>query len=97
MNKSTKKPRKSNRGDTSHRSQTSAEIAKIEDILAKIRPYIQMHGGDVALDSFENGIVTLNISGACSNCHLADMTYNTMISGILKQEIPSVKEIKLNK
>ena len=84
------------------RSQTSvvmrsAEIAKIEEILSKIRPYIQMHGGDVALDSFIEGIVTLNISGACSHCHLADMTYNTMISGILKQEIPSVKEIRLNK
>jgi Fe-S cluster biogenesis protein NfuA len=76
---------------------TSAETAKIEEILSKIRPYIQMHGGDVHLASFKEGIVTLNISGACSHCHLADMTYNTMISGILKQEIPSVKEIRLNK
>ncbi len=100
MKKIIKQPRKSNRGVTSGnsgRSQTSAEIAKIEEILSKIRPYIQMHGGDVHLASFKEGIVTLNISGACSHCHLADMTYNTMISGILKQEIPSVKEIRLNK
>ncbi len=97
MKKSVKQSRKSNRGVTSGRSQTSAETAKIEEILSKIRPYIQMHGGDVHLASFKDGIVTLNISGACSHCHLADMTYNTMISGILKQEILSVKEIRLNK
>ena len=96
MKKITKIKTLKNRSQTSAVA-TSAEIAKIEDILSKIRPYIQMHGGDVALDSFKEGIVTLNISGACSHCHLADMTYNTMISGILKQEIPSVKEIRLNK
>ena len=96
MNKSSKIKKAKSRNQTSA-VVTSVEIAKIEDILSKIRPYIQMHGGDVALDSFKEGIVTLNISGACSHCHLADMTYNTMISGILKQEIPSVKEIRLNK
>ena len=96
MNKITKQKKSKSRSQTSTKT-TAEEIAKIEEILSKIRPYIQMHGGDVALDSFKEGIVTLNISGACSRCHLADMTYNTMISGILKQEIPSVKEIRLNK
>ena len=96
MNKITKQKKSKSRSQTSAKT-TAEEITKIEEILSKIRPYIQMHGGDVALDSFKEGIVTLNISGACSHCHLADMTYNTMISGILKQEIPSVKEIRLNK
>jgi Fe-S cluster biogenesis protein NfuA len=89
MKKTSKQKDKSNRGESVN--------VKIEAILAKVRPYIQMHGGDVHLADFKDGIVTLNISGACSHCSLADMTYNTMISGILKQEIPSVKEIRLNK
>lgn len=54
-----------------------------------------MHGGDVYLISFKDGLVTLHIEGACSHCSLADMTYNTLIFGILKKEIPSVKDIKL--
>lgn len=70
---------------------------KIEAILKKIRPYIQMHGGDVHLAGYERGVATLNISGACSHCSLADMTYNNLIAGILKEEIPGFKEVKLLK
>ena len=70
---------------------------KVEEILAKIRPYIQMHGGDVSLVGVEKGIVTLNISGACTHCSLADLTYNSLIAGLLKEEVPGVKEVRLIK
>jgi Fe-S cluster biogenesis protein NfuA len=70
---------------------------KVEEILAKVRPYIQMHGGDVSLIGVENGIVTLNISGACAHCSLADLTYNTLITGLLKDEVRGVKEVRLIK
>jgi Fe-S cluster biogenesis protein NfuA len=68
---------------------------KVEEILAKVRPYIQMHGGDVTLVGVEKGVVTLNISGACVGCSLADLTYNKLIAGLLKEEVPGIKEIKL--
>lgn len=77
--------------------QSNKITQKIESILTKIRPYIQMHGGDVHLVSFKKGIATMNISGACSHCGLADMTYNTLIAGILKEEIPGFKGVKLLK
>lgn len=67
---------------------------KINKILDKIRPYIKMHGGDVELKEFgKGGVAILKISGSCVNCALADMTYNKMIGGILKQDIPEVKEV----
>ena len=70
---------------------------KIEEVLIKVRPYIQMHGGDVRLSDFSDGIATLVVSGACSHCSLADMTYNTLIAGILKEDVPEVKDIRLIK
>ena len=73
------------------------KLKKIEEVLSKVRPYIQMHGGDVKFVSLKSGIVTLNISGACSHCSLADMTYNTLIAGILKQDVPGIKDIRLQK
>ena len=77
---------------------TTANIeAKINKILDKIRPYIHMHGGDVHLLGFKDGIVTLQISGACTHCSLADITYNNLIGTILKEEIPEVKELVLEK
>ena len=66
---------------------------KIEKILAKVRPYIQLHGGDVFLVGEEKGVVTLKITGACAHCSLADLTYNKMIGGILREEIPSIKKV----
>ncbi|MEI6237912.1 MAG: NifU family protein [bacterium] len=68
---------------------------KIEKILTKVRPYIQMHGGDVHLENVKAGIVTLRITGACAHCGMADLTYNNLIGGILKAEIPSIKSIVL--
>lgn len=70
---------------------------KVEKILEKVRPYIQMHGGDVGLVGVEEGIVTLNIVGACAHCSLADLTYNNLMAGLLKEEVPGIKEVKLIK
>lgn len=70
---------------------------KIETLLAKVRPYIQMHGGDVQLRNFDTGTVILHITGACADCKLADLTYNDMVAGLLKAEIPEIREILIEK
>jgi len=70
---------------------------KVEKVLTKVRPYIQMHGGDVALVGVEKGIVSLNIKGACAHCSLADLTYNSLIAGLLKEEVPGIKDVRLIK
>ena len=70
---------------------------KITPLLAKIRPYIRMHGGDVFLESVNDGVVTLRITGACTHCSMADLTYNKLIGGLLKEEVPEIKEIVLLK
>ena len=71
--------------------------AKVEKIIDKVRPYIQMHGGDVVLLGVEKGVVTLKITGACTHCSLADLTYNKMLGGLLMEEVPGVKKIVLEK
>lgn len=67
----------------------------IREILDKVRPFVKMHNGDVELADFKDGEVVLKISGACIGCTLAEVTYNQMIGGIIKKEIPKVKKIKL--
>ena len=69
---------------------------RIEKILVQVRPYIQMHNGDVFLAGFKDGAVTLLVTGACAHCSMSDMTYNMMLGGILKKEIPEVKDIIIN-
>jgi len=74
-----------------------ASEEKIKKIIEKVRPFIKMHGGDVEFAGIEDEKVVLAIKGACVGCALADLTYNEMIGGIIKEEIPEVKGIILRK
>ena len=76
---------------------TDKTTKKVEAVLVKVRPYIQLHGGDVALVGVKDGIVTLNIQGACAHCGMADLTYNNLIAGLLKEEVPGIKGIVIEK
>lgn len=73
----------------------ATQRTKIEKILQKVRPYIQMHGGDVILLEAKKGTVKLKIYGACVGCPLADLTYNKMLGTLLKEEIPEIKKVIL--
>lgn len=67
---------------------------QINDILDDARPSLQMHGGDVTLKSFKNGVVELKVSGACHGCALASVTFGEGIGEMLKQKIPAIKEVR---
>lgn len=66
---------------------------KVQKILDKMRPFVQMHGGDVSLVDITDNVVKIRVTGACVNCSLADLTYRDMFGGILKEEVPEVKDI----
>jgi len=66
---------------------------KVEKIIEKVRPYIQMHGGDVELLDITDGIVKIKVTGACVGCNMADMTYHQILGGAIKEEVPEVKDI----
>ncbi|MDA1353943.1 MAG: NifU family protein [bacterium] len=75
--------------------EASGEIAQriITILNEEIRPAVAMDGGDVAFKSFENGVVTLELQGACSNCPASTMTLKMGIENRLKEEIPEVEEV----
>ena len=72
----------------------SDTVRKIKEILdQEIRPAIAMDGGDCQFHSFENGIVRLQLQGACSTCPSSVMTLKMGIENRLKEEIPEVEEV----
>ncbi|MEK7200578.1 MAG: NifU family protein [Patescibacteria group bacterium] len=66
---------------------------KLQKIIDKMRPYIQMHGGDVSLVDIKDGIVKIKVSGACVGCAMSDETFNSMLGGMIKEEVPEVKNL----
>ena len=74
-------------------------MTKLERVLDKIRPALVRDGGDLRLVSYDkkNGVVTITLTGACATCQLADMTFKYLIEQEIKNQLPSVKEVRLVK
>ena len=68
--------------------------AKIIGLLDKyVKPAVEMDGGHIAFKSFDNGVVTLLMQGACSGCPSSTMTLKAGIEGLLKRLVPEVEQV----
>ncbi len=67
---------------------------KIKKAIEEIRPQIQSHGGDVNFVGVEDGIVKVNLTGACAGCPMSQMTIQNGIQAHLKQKIPEIKKVE---
>ncbi len=68
---------------------------KVEEALDGIRPALQADGGDVALVDVdeENGVVKVQLQGACSGCPSAQITLVMGVERAIKEKVPEVKEV----
>lgn len=66
---------------------------KINEVLNKIRPYLENDGGSVKFNRYENGVVYVTLVGACSNCPMASATLEDGIETALINEIPEVIKV----
>lgn len=67
---------------------------RVQEALDRIRPAIQMDGGDVQIvDVSDDGVVTVQLMGACGGCPLSTMTLKAGIERAIRQEVPEIKEI----
>lgn len=68
---------------------------KIVEILEQyIRPAVEQDGGSIVFKSFTEGVVTVQMKGACSGCPSSTMTLKSGIEALLKRLLPDdVKEV----
>ncbi|MGV9198341.1 MAG: NifU family protein [Promethearchaeia archaeon] len=67
---------------------------RVEEVLDKIRPQLQMDGGDVRLlDIEDDGTVKVQLQGHCAGCVHAQQTLKLGIERALKQYVDGVKEV----
>ena len=65
-------------------------IIKIQNVLNRIRPYLQNDGGDAEFVKFEEWIVYVRMLGACIGCGSLDSTLKDCIESILLEEVEGV-------
>jgi len=68
---------------------------KIAAVLEKVRPYIQMHGGDVRLLRIENNVAFFRFDGSCESCPLINITYNKVIRPLILEAVPELSKVVL--
>lgn len=61
---------------------------------ARIRPAVKKDGGDIKFISFDNGVVLVEMQGACKGCPYAMRTLKEGVERILKTYISEVKEVR---
>ncbi len=70
------------------------QIENIKKVLQKLRPYLQRDGGDIEFVKFEEGIVYVQMHGACAGCTMLDSTLKDGVEQILVEEVPGVLEVR---
>lgn len=70
-----------------------SETEKVQEVLDKLRPFIQRDGGDVELVDVEDGIVSVRLLGACGSCPSSTITLKAGIERALMEEVPEVREV----
>lgn len=66
----------------------------VASVLDLIRPSLQADGGDVKLINVsEDGVVEVELQGACKGCPMSQMTLANGVERILKERVPGVTRV----
>jgi Fe-S cluster biogenesis protein NfuA len=67
---------------------------KVKEVIDKIRPQLQMDGGDVKLiEITDDGVVKVQLQGHCAGCVHAQQTLKFGIERAIKQFVPEIKSV----
>ena len=73
-------------------SEVVKQIKEISD--TRVRPAVAVDGGDIIFHKFEDGVVYLEMHGACSGCPSSTATLKDGIENMLKHYLPEVQSVE---
>jgi Fe-S cluster biogenesis protein NfuA len=69
----------------------SVDLSLLEEALDQIRPFLLGDGGDLKLHGVgEDGVVKVELLGACGTCPLSIVTMAAGIEQLVMQRVPNV-------
>ncbi len=70
-------------------------VSTIKELLdTRVRPAVAQDGGDITFHGFKEGVVLLQMKGACAGCPSSTATLKHGIENLLKHFIPEIKEVR---
>ena len=77
---------------TLNMSEAALKIIRVLD--AEIRPAVAMDGGDIVFNSYENGVLKLQLRGSCHSCPSSLVTLKNGIQARLKKDFPELVSVE---
>lgn len=69
-------------------------VARVEEALEQVRPYLKSDGGDISLVGIsEDGIVSVQLLGACTHCTVNQMTLKAGVESAIKKMAPEITSV----
>jgi Fe-S cluster biogenesis protein NfuA len=73
----------------------SETVATIKELIeTRVRPAVANDGGDITFRGFKEGVVYLDMKGACSGCPSSTATLRHGIQNLLRHYVPDVVEVR---
>ncbi len=70
-------------------------VATIKELIeTRVRPAVANDGGDITFRGFKDGVVYLDMKGACSGCPSSTATLRHGIQNLLRHFIPDITEVR---
>ena len=70
-------------------------VKQIKELIdTRVRPAVAQDGGDIVFHGFEDGVVFLQMQGACAGCPSSTATLKMGIENMLRHYIPEVVEVQ---
>ena len=70
-------------------------VATIKELIeTRVRPAVAGDGGDITFRGFKDGVVFLDMKGACAGCPSSTATLRHGIQNLLKHYVPDVVEVR---
>ena len=70
-------------------------VEQIKDLIeTRVRPAVANDGGDITFRGFKDGVVYLNMKGACAGCPSSTATLQHGIQNLLRHFVPDVVEVR---
>jgi Fe-S cluster biogenesis protein NfuA len=70
-------------------------VVQIKELIeTRVRPAVAQDGGDIVYHGFSDGIVYLQMRGACAGCPSAAITLKNGIENMMRHYIPEVEEVR---
>ena len=72
----------------------AVDRVKVVQIIEIMRESLQADGGDISLiDISEDGVVTVELHGACASCALSSYDLSMGVERVLKERVPGVTNV----